>query len=136
MGHQSNAAVLVVEDEADIRETLRDVLEMEGYRVRCAENGQEALDVLSEMRPKLILLDLMMPVMSGYELLKRLKESSDLSTIPVTVVSAIADRSGLQDAPVLKKPLDLDQLLNVVDAQCGACRKESTSTTGPASAAS
>jgi DNA-binding response OmpR family regulator len=136
MGQQSNAAVLVVEDEADIRETLRDILEMEGYRVRCAENGQEALTVLSEMRPKLILLDLMMPVMSGYELLQRLRESSDLSTIPVTVVSAIADRSAVHDAPILQKPLDLDALLNVVDAQCGACRKEPTATADPAGAVS
>lgn len=121
MGQCSSPAVLVVEDEPDIRETLRDVLEMEGYRVRCAANGKEALDVLSEMRPKLILLDLMMPVMSGYELLQRLRESAELSSIPVTVVSAIADRVQIRDTLILRKPVDLDLLLHVVDQQCRAC---------------
>lgn len=136
MGQHSSAAVLVVEDEADIRETLRDILEMEGYRVCCAENGQEALHVLSKVRPMLILLDLMMPVMSGYELLKRLRESSELATIPVTVVSAIGDRSAVPDALVLKKPVDLEVLLDMVDMQCGACQKEPSTTSDPPDAAS
>jgi tubulin-specific chaperone A len=74
------------------------------------------------MRPKLILLDLMMPVMNGYELLQRLRESADLSSIPVTVVSAIADRVVLCGALILKKPVDLDVLLHVVSEQCCACR--------------
>jgi DNA-binding response OmpR family regulator len=136
MGQHSSAAVLVVEDEADIRETLRDILEMEGYRVCCAANGQEALNVLSEVRPKLILLDLMMPVMSGYELLKRLRESSELATIPVAVVSAIADQSAVLDAQILKKPVDLEVLLDMVDTQCGACQNEpSTASDSPEVAA-
>jgi DNA-binding response OmpR family regulator len=135
MGQCSSSAVLVVEDETDIRETLRDVLEMEGYRVCCAANGQEALDALAEMRPKLILLDLMMPVMSGYELLQRLRESADLSSIPVTVVSAIADRVAISDTMILRKPVDLDVLLHIVDEQCGECRKEPSATTEPGSAA-
>jgi CheY-like chemotaxis protein len=122
MGRTSSTEVLVVEDEADIREILRDVLEMEGYSVRCAANGKEALDVLSEMRPKLILLDLMMPVMSGYEFLQRIRSDSNLSTIPVTVVSAIADRIAVRDTIILQKPVDLDILLHVVDAQCGLGR--------------
>ncbi len=118
---RSSAAVLVVEDEQDIRETLRDILEMEGYRVRCASNGKEALDALAEMpRPRLILLDLMMPVMSGYELLQALRANNDLSTIPVTVVSAVGDRlaPGGSRTSVLRKPVDLETLLHAVDAGC------------------
>ena len=115
---RSSAAVLVVEDEQDIRETLREILEMEGYRVRCASNGKEALDALAEMpRPRLILLDLMMPVMSGYELLQALRANDDLSTIPVTVVSAVGDRRATGTA-VLRKPVDLETLLHAVDAGC------------------
>jgi len=115
MAQRSSAAVLVVEDETDIRETLRDILEMEGYRVRCAANGREALDALAEMRPGLILLDLMMPVMSGYELLQELGASDELSTIPVTVVSAVSDRAKVRCASVLKKPVDIETLLHAVD---------------------
>jgi two-component system, OmpR family, response regulator CpxR len=113
------AAVLVVEDEPDIRDTFRDVLETEGYNVRCASNGKEALDALAEgPRPGLILLDLMMPVMSGYDLLKELRADRALSTIPVTVVSAAGDRTSVAGAPVLKKPVDIDTLLHMVDERC------------------
>src|SRR5262249_22709896 len=122
MGEHASAPVLVVDDETDIRESIRDILEMEGYCVCCAANGKEALDVLSTVRPGLILLDLMMPVMSGYELLQRLKESDAFSSIPVTVVSAFGDRAAVRDACILRKPVDLDLLLHVVDAQCGAGR--------------
>ena len=120
MDHWSDAPILIVEDEADIRETIRDILELEGYCVCCAANGQEALEVLSELRPVLILLDLMMPVMSGYELLQRLRESDELASIPVTVVSAVADRAGVRDAVVLRKPVDVSQLLHVIDERCVA----------------
>jgi two-component system response regulator CpxR len=120
---RSSAAVLVVEDEQDIRETLRDILEMEGYRVRCACNGKEALDALAEMpRPLLILLDLMMPVMSGYELLQALRANDDLASIPVTVVSAVGDRLA-EGTAVLRKPVDLETLLHAVDAADAGCRK-------------
>ena len=124
MAESASAAVLVVEDEPDIRETLRDILETEGYSVRCAANGREALEALAEMpRPQLILLDLMMPVMSGYELLRELRANDALSSIPVTVVSATVDgRAVPGDASVLRKPVDLDTLLNLVDARCQTCR--------------
>ena len=90
---------------------------MEGYRVRCAANGREALDALAEMRPGLILLDLMMPVMSGYELLQALRANDDLASIPVTVVSAVGDRLAAGTS-VLRKPVDLETLLHAVDAGC------------------
>ena len=117
-GH-SGAAVLVVEDEPDIRETYRDVLETEGYCVLCASNGKEALAALAEgPRPGLILLDLMMPEMNGYDLLKVLRADRALASIPVTVVSAAGDRTSVSGAPVLRKPVDIDTLLHVVDERC------------------
>jgi two-component system, OmpR family, response regulator CpxR len=113
--------VLIVDDDPDIRETLRFVLEDAGYPVYCAENGEEALSVLAvaSRPPGLILLDLMMPVMSGAELLKALKQIRALAEIPVTIVTA----SGAPPPPLatslLKKPVDLDALLRIVQQSCG-----------------
>jgi CheY-like chemotaxis protein len=107
--------VLVVEDDYAIRETLRDLLQDEGYPVLSASNGQEALTLLEHCSPRLILLDLMMPVMDGREF--RLAQRSDpaLARIPVVVISA--DHSlehkveGLAVDGWLAKPFDLDALL-------------------------
>jgi CheY-like chemotaxis protein len=94
--------LLVVEDDRDIRESLQDLLEVEGYAVFTAENGKDALDRLHGMdAPDLILLDLMMPVMSGDEFLRQLRKDDSLRSIPVLVVSAWTDEAN--------KVLDLAQ---------------------------
>jgi two-component system, OmpR family, response regulator CpxR len=113
--------VLVVDDDPDIRETLRFVLEDAGYPVYLAENGKEALELLAatEPRPGLILLDLMMPIMSGDEVLRALKAVHALATIPVTVVTASGAPKPKEASGMLKKPLDLDALLRVVKNNCG-----------------
>ncbi len=113
------APVLVVDDDADVRDTLREVLEEAGYDVYCAGNGQEALDVLHEAdpRPGLILLDLMMPVMSGEEMLEALKKVHALAAIPVTIVSA--SKKPPEARSFLGKPVDLDELLGIVEKNCG-----------------
>ena len=83
-------AILIVEDDADVEEAMREILEGEGYPILSAANGEEALRILAEKpRPRLILLDLMMPVMNGWELLRALRESAKLARIPVVVVSAV-----------------------------------------------
>jgi CheY-like chemotaxis protein len=112
--------VLVVDDDPDIRETLRFVLEDAGYRVYVAENGQDALEVLSsaEPLPGLILLDLMMPIMSGDEMLKALKRVHALAEIPVTIVTASGAPMPPLASGLLKKPVDLDLLLRVVARSC------------------
>ena len=114
--------VLVVDDDPDIRETLRFVLEDAGYPVYSAENGQEALAVLggSEPLPGLILLDLMMPIMSGDEMLKALKSVHALAGIPVTIVTASGAPMPPLATGLLKKPVDLDVLLRIVERNCGA----------------
>src|SRR5690242_2846236 len=85
--------ILVVEDDPDIRELVSEVLCQSGYHVAEAGNGQEALDFLkAHDQPCVMLLDLMMPVLSGPELLEILADDPRFSKLPVVVVSAVADR--------------------------------------------
>jgi CheY-like chemotaxis protein len=113
--------VLVVDDDPDIRETLRFVLEEAGYPVYSAENGQDALQVLadSEPLPGLILLDLMMPIMSGDEMLRALRAVRALAQIPVTIVTASGAPMPPLATGMLKKPVDLDALMRIVQRSCG-----------------
>lgn len=113
--------VLVVEDDSDIRELFGEVLTQAGYHVVEAQNGQEALDFLraSHDRPCVVLLDLMMPVLSGPELLEIMAEDKRLASLPVVVVSAVADRG---EAPgvsrFLRKPVPSEVLRAVVAEYC------------------
>ena len=85
------APILVVEDEADTNFLLCRLLEQEGHTCRGVEEGGRALDVAAQVRPSAILLDLMLPDMSGFELYERLRRSGPLKRIPVIVVSALDD---------------------------------------------
>ena len=114
----SNEPILVVDDDDALRETLTDLLQLEGYRVVSASNGREALDLLERSpRPCAMILDMMMPVMSGWELLDVVKHDSHLSSIPVTVVSATCDFAPLADE-IVKKPIRVDALLHAVARCC------------------
>jgi CheY-like chemotaxis protein len=107
--------ILVVDDDRGIRETLGDVLSDEGYRVRLARDGGEALTLLRQGRPPdLILLDLSMPGMSGAEFLKAQLGDPKLAAIPVVVLSADQRSHCPGVAGFLRKPVDLDQLLAAV----------------------
>ncbi len=108
--------VLVVDDDPDIRDTLREILEAEGHAVITAPHGRAALSVLRKgLRPSLILLDLMMPGMSGWELLALLREDPALADLPVAVLSAAGGRAGPPGAThFLRKPIELDALLDLV----------------------
>ncbi len=112
--------VLVVEDDSDIRELFAEVLSQAGYEVVEAKNGQEALDFLrGHDRPCLILLDLMMPVLSGPELLEIMAEDERLAAVPVVVISAIADRGSVPGVRrFLRKPVPSDVLRAVVAEYC------------------
>lgn len=112
--------VMVVEDDPSIREVVTQILKFEGYTVHTAENGQQALDQLKRIPyPVLILLDLMMPVMNGWQFLEVRKKNAVLAALPVVVVSAIADQNGTPDATeVIRKPPDIDSLLGVVHHHC------------------
>jgi CheY-like chemotaxis protein len=79
--------ILVVDDDADFRLGLRTALEMKGYLVDEAENGERALAKLSERAPLLVLLDLQMPVMNGRETIQRMRASAQLKDVPVVIIS-------------------------------------------------
>ena len=120
-----NRTILVVDDEQEIRETLTEALEYEGYTVAAAANGQEALDYLrANPAPCLVLLDLMMPVMNGYDCLRAVSSDPALRSVSVLIVSAAA-RDEIDAATksssavgVLAKPLTLKALLDAVEQFC------------------
>ncbi len=114
--------ILVVDDDADIRQALRDALEFEGYGVSTAANGREAWESLqSSPAPALVLLDLMMPVMNGAEFLALLRADARLRTLPVILVTAFGSTGAAVAARsqgYLAKPLDLDELMGFVARYC------------------
>jgi two-component system alkaline phosphatase synthesis response regulator PhoP len=83
--------ILVVDDEIDILEFIQYNLKKEGYEVHLAHNGQEAIDVARKVKPDLILLDVMMPVMDGIEACKQIKSDSDLEKIFIVFLTARAE---------------------------------------------
>jgi two-component system, OmpR family, phosphate regulon response regulator PhoB len=87
------ARVLVVEDERDIAALVAYHLTKEGYRVRTAEGGQEALEAVAAEKPDLMLLDLMLPGFSGYEVLQEVRRRPDLADMPIVVLTARSDEA-------------------------------------------
>jgi two-component system response regulator MprA len=113
-------SVLVVDDDPSIRTLLEEVLRDEGYVVRVAANGREALEYLNRDRPALILLDLMMPEMDGRQFCRAIapRQQSAEQRVPVMVITA--DRASREEVRSLgvdsyvTKPFDLDTLLTEV----------------------
>jgi CheY-like chemotaxis protein len=108
--------VLVVEDDHEIREALRGILIDDGFSVACARDGQQALDYLrqAQARPSVIVLDMMLPVMSGGEFLEQIKAEPELRTIPVLICSAgdYPELSG--KLPRIRKPFIYRVLLDLI----------------------
>jgi CheY-like chemotaxis protein len=113
------STILVVEDEADSRETLRELLELEGYKVRTAVNGREALDTLNAIGDQIciVLLDLFMPVMDGWQVINELRATGRLATTQVVIITSAAHRAPA-GVPVFQKPLDLEKVMNQVNLLC------------------
>ena len=119
----SRRDILLIEDNADARDALAQLLEGHGYRVRTAENGARALEEACEQPPDLVITDLEMPVLSGFDLLEQFRKLPALADIPVIVVSG---RHGLEDRiagfdlgadDFLSKPVHVDELLARVRRQ-------------------
>lgn len=110
--------VLVVDDDQDIRDSLRMLLEDEGYSVRTAADGREAVATMEVEPPCFVILDLMMPVMDGWEVAGRMHEEARLADIPVCVVTATPEWAPADSTCVLKKPVDVNQLLSIVHDYC------------------
>ena len=111
--------VLVVDDDYAVLDAIKDVLEDEGYEVCLAANGLEALKELRRGGPPcVILLDLMMPVMNGWQFLEQRRVHRELDAIPVVVMSAVGQRDRLPRLPLIKKPIELAILLQIVREHC------------------
>jgi two-component system chemotaxis response regulator CheY len=109
--------ILVVDDDESIRHIVRLCLADEGYEVFEAANGEAALQILAEASPNLILLDLRMPVMDGWEFARRYRLSPGPHAPIVAFVAALnvqQEVAGLDSAAILSKPFDLDDLLRAV----------------------
>jgi two-component system, chemotaxis family, chemotaxis protein CheY len=120
------ASVLVVEDNDDIREAIGAILEGEGYEIALAENGERALELLAQLpRPCLLLVDLIMPQMDGWQLVHFLSRDDRLATIPVVVMSAATNATTMPMHPTLKKPIDLEILVDIVRDHCCGHREPS-----------
>jgi CheY-like chemotaxis protein len=120
--------IVVIEDDEDIRESILSLLELEGFRAVGFSNGRDAMDRLGEFRePCLILLDLMMPVMNGWEFMQQRRKLGDtILAIPVVLISAIASVADLERTGArafLRKPVDLEALLRMVRQHCGAAEQ-------------
>ena len=115
-GKSGGPLVLVVDDDARLREFMRVNLEIEGYTVRESENAEQALDAISNEAPDLVLLDVIMPGVDGWELLQRLQERH--GSIPVIMFSGQVDEQSAAEAEergargFVGKPFDPQELLN------------------------
>jgi two-component system, cell cycle response regulator DivK len=112
-----NRCILVVEDQEDNRQILRDLLTSSGYELVEAEDGEKALAMAERQRPDLILMDVQIPVIDGYEVTRRLKADPVLRDIPIIVVTSYAlsgDESKARAAGCngyVSKPYSTRQLL-------------------------
>jgi CheY-like chemotaxis protein len=108
---------LVVDDDEDIRESLRDAFEDAGYQVRCAANGREGLDALKGERPCVVVLDLIMPIMTGNEMYDAMQADPKLADVPVIMSTSDASRAP-SGVLLLKKPVNLQRMLATIGRFC------------------
>src|SRR5713101_238503 len=110
--------ILLVDDEAGFAELLRDLLEMDSYEVLVAHDGQEGLEKLEAFMPDVIISDIVMPRLSGFEMFKKVKANPETSHIPFLFITGFQDDRVLSEARkigvfgILKKPIDIDQIEN------------------------
>jgi CheY-like chemotaxis protein len=116
MPEKKSRKILLVDDEAGFADLLRDLLEMDSYEVVVAHDGQEGLDKLESFTPDVIISDIVMPRMSGFELFKRVKASPATASIPFLFITGFQDDRVLAEARkvgvfgILRKPVDIEQI--------------------------
>jgi CheY-like chemotaxis protein len=113
--------ILVVDDVADNSFILQAFLELEGYQVEVADNGYAALEKIESKPPDLVLLDVMMPGMNGYEVVEQIRQNRQLPFIPILLVtghdlSAFPPVDGMKVNGLIHKPVVFDELLAQVQA--------------------
>jgi len=116
------AVILISEDEKDIRELIAFTLRFAGYEIISTTNGEEAYQIALEMLPDLVLLDVRMPRMSGYEVCKKLKKNETTRDIPVVFISAKGQVNEIEEGisagaeEYILKPFSPDQLTKSINA--------------------
>jgi CheY-like chemotaxis protein len=113
--------ILVVDDEQDVRDFLSDLLEDQGYSVRAAKDGVQAMEMIKEETPDLILLDLMMPRETGTDFYRQIHRKKEFESVPVIVISGLPGRyvAVSKSVPVFDKPIDESSLLEEVKKAVG-----------------
>ncbi|HLD56111.1 MAG TPA: response regulator [Candidatus Omnitrophota bacterium] len=113
----NDQTILVIDDEQEILDVVRELLERHDYRVLTAASGQEGLDLIRKEKIHLILLDIMMPKMSGFEVLSELKRNPETASIPVVILTArmevgmIVEAKQLGAVDYVVKPFQPDDLI-------------------------
>jgi CheY-like chemotaxis protein len=120
----SRRRILLIDDDADLRTSLAEALEEAGYRVTSAENGQQAMEALGAEPPDLVLLDLLMPVMNGWQFCRAMKQLPQSAGIPVIAMSAAVSKDPhspyyVEVDDFVAKPLELEDLLVKITAALG-----------------
>jgi DNA-binding response OmpR family regulator len=120
--------ILIVEDDVDLGQTVAQSLDEAGYATEVAGDGEAALDALRRELPDLVLLDLMMANMNGWEFRERQLAEPLWARIPVVVLTAVSDlvSATIQASEVLKKPVSLDEVLATIRRHAGEGREVST----------
>ncbi|HLK35346.1 MAG TPA: response regulator [Polyangiaceae bacterium] len=126
--------VLVVDDDEDARESLREAVEMIGCSVVTAASGAEALNLLENRRPCLMVLDLMMPGMSGAQVMEAMRRRPALDAMCVVIATSAPDFAP-KGVPVIPKPIDLDTIWAWVRRNC-QCDGVADASPGPAAPSS
>ena len=113
--------IFIADDEAGFVSTLRSRLEFEGFEVTTAPDGKEALEKIPDAKPDLILLDIMMPAMNGYQVCRELRENPDTQAIPILMLTAKSQESDKfwgKEAGAnayITKPFDMDELIKAIE---------------------
>jgi CheY-like chemotaxis protein len=120
--------ILIAEDNPDSQALLQMILENEGFIVTTASDGEKAIDILREIKPDILVTDLLLPTVSGGDLIRHVRSTAELAQMPIVVISAYSD-SYESDAlaaganVVLKKPLDSDLLVSALKELKASCGK-------------
>lgn len=123
------AKILVIEDTENVRENIAEILESEEFDVQAAENGEIGIELAKKYQPDLILCDIMMPGIDGYEVIRQLRENDPTATTPFIFLTAKGTVDNIREGMLLgaddyiPKPFTIDQLLNAVNTRLDRIHK-------------
>lgn len=118
----SQARILSIEDDPEMRGLLQLIFERQGHHVVGVKKGEFGLELLKSLRPDILLLDLMLPDVDGWELYRELKDDQELAQVPVVIVSARSEEDDAQDGyhvvgddRFVEKPFEVKELIEIVN---------------------